>query len=99
MYIGNEDLYKMCNFGTISNTTVNINGSSLNYHYNSSFPFGCSWGYGSFTPGCFGFGFGCSPYMGFGCSPKAMLGAGLGLGLGLALPNIVGGIVNLFRRN
>lgn len=74
------------NFGTICNTTVNINGRCAGFsHYNSLAPFGCV-GFGGFSPGCFGFGFAptCS------ANPFA-LGAGIGVGFaaGMALVPLV----------
>ena len=75
-------------FGTISNTFINCNGRSVNFHYNSLSPFGCCGGLGSFSPGCFGFGFApaCgNPYM-FGA------GAGVGFAAGMALTPLIPGI-------
>lgn len=81
----------MC-FGTLYNTTININGHSIRSSYNSLDP--CSgFGFGSFSPGCFGFGFGCN-----GGRNSFMTGAGIGLGLAAgmtllpALPAIFKGI-------
>ena len=74
------------NFGTICNTTVNINGRCAGFsHYNSLAPFGCV-GFGGFSPGCFGFGFAPTCNV----NPFAM-GAGIGVGFaaGMALVPLV----------
>lgn len=80
----------MC-FGTLYNTTINFNGHSIRSSYNSLSPFGCC-SFNSFSPGCFGYGFGC------GGGNSFMTGAGIGLGFAAgmavlpALPAIFKGI-------
>ena len=82
----------MFGFGTISNTTINANGHSVTFHSNSLAPWGSCYGFGSFTPGCFGFGFGPT------CGNPLMFGAGAGLGFAAgmtlipAVPKILTGI-------
>lgn len=86
----------MClGFGSIYNTTVNVNGRCVGFsHYNSLSPFGCGT-FGGFTPGCFGFGFNSH------CMGNPFL-AGAGVGLGFAagmtlmpiLPSVFKGIGN-----
>jgi len=81
-------------FGSISITTINADGRSVTLRSYSSNPWGCCGGLGSFTPGCFGFGFnpvcsGGNPFMfgaGFG------LGTAAGMALMPALPGIFKGI-------
>ena len=86
----------MCfGFGSIYNTTVNVNGRCVGFsHYNSLSPFGCG-RFGGFTPGCFGFGFN-SHCMG----NPFLVGAGVGLGFAAGmtlmplLPSVFKGIGN-----
>lgn len=80
----------MCfGFGTISNTTINADGHSIRFYSNSLSPFGSCNSFGSFSPGCFGYGFnpmcGNNPFL-FGA------GAGLGMAAGMMLPDIVKGV-------
>ncbi len=86
----------MCfGFGSIYNTTVNVNGHSVGFsHYNSLSPFGCG-SFTSFTPGCFGFG-----YANHCCTNPFAVGAGIGLGFAAGmtliplLPSVFKGIGN-----
>lgn len=80
----------MClNFGTISNTTINADGHSVTFRSNSLSPFGTYSSFGSFSPGCFGYGF--APM----CNNNPFLfgaGAGIGMAVGMMLPDIFKGI-------
>ncbi len=84
----------MYGFGTISNTTINADGHSVRLYSNSLSPWGSCNTFGSFSPGCFGFGYGSM------CGNPLMLGAGIGVGFAAgmtlmpALPSIFKGIGN-----
>lgn len=76
-------------FGTLYNTNININGSTV---YRSSYnSLGCGCGFGGFSPGCFGFGY-CNPYDSFSAGAGIGLGFAAGMMLMPAIPAIFKGI-------
>lgn len=86
----------MYGFGTITNTTINANGHSVNFSTNSLSPWGSCNSFGSFSPGCFGYGFSpmCGNSFGFGSmggfSNGVEIGVGFAAGMALipALPKV-----------
>ena len=91
----------MFGFGTITNTTINADGHSVSFSTNSLSPMGCCNSIGSFSPGCFGYGFGptCGNSFGFGIGGNSFnygVGTGLGFAAGMALvpalPKVFGAI-------
>lgn len=81
----------MFGFGTITNTTINADGCSVTFHSNSLSPWGSCNSFGSFSPGCFGYGFpSCGNPMMFGAG--AGLGFAAGMALAPALPKVFKGI-------
>ena len=92
----------MHGFGTITNTTINANGHSVSFSTNSLSPFGSCNALGSFSPGCFGYGFNpmyCNSFN-FGSMYGNSFNTGIGVGVGFAagmalipaLPKVFGAI-------
>lgn len=79
-------------FGTIYNTNININGSHVFSSSYNSLGYCGGFGLGNFSPGCFGYGFGCTGNNPFMYGAGAGLGFAAGMMLMPAVPAIFKGI-------